>query len=56
MRALRLPWLVPMRIARPSFLHFSTSGVNTCEEAKQAVSYRPPRAQPLRLQQRRSTE
>ena len=25
----RLPWLVPMRMARSSDLHFSTSGVNS---------------------------
>ena len=28
MRSLSEPWLVPMRMARPSFLHNSTSGVN----------------------------
>lgn len=29
MRAESEPWLVPMRMARPSSLHLSTSGVNT---------------------------
>jgi hypothetical protein len=35
MRAESEPWLVPMRIARFSRLHFSTSGVNTSLQHRQ---------------------
>ena len=38
MRALREPWLVPMRIALFRRLHFSTSGVKICPECRTHLS------------------
>ena len=38
MRADKLPWLVPMRMQRPSSLHLSTRGVNTCNRHDEGAS------------------
>ena len=37
MRADRLPWFVPMRIARPRRLHFSTRGMKAYRTGKMNV-------------------
>lgn len=60
MRADSEPWLVPMRIARPRSLHFSTSGENFCTAGSGTVMVsqlradRAPCLVPMRIARLRS--
>ena len=50
MRADSEPWFVPMRMALPRLLHFSTRGANSCKKVMNQLNHCP-----VRLSQSHST-